>query len=242
MTLLLTDNEELLQRFISLLKKKGLEANQFHFAFSPVNKAMMEKYSGQDWIKPVNVKENVEAIISNYTLVLSLHSKQLFPAKLVESVTCINIHPGLNPHNRGWFPQVFSIINKKPAGATIHLMDEQLDHGPVIAQKEITVEDWDTSFSAYNKVLDAEIELLDENLENILKGGYQTFSVDEGNVNLKKDFDKLCRLNLNSPGTLGEHIDLLRALTHGDYANAWFMNEKGEKIFIKVSMFKGEGK
>ena len=49
----------------------------------------------------------------HYKVGISAHCKQIFPAKLVENVRCYNIHPGYNPYNRGWFPQVFSIINKK---------------------------------------------------------------------------------------------------------------------------------
>ena len=78
----------------------------------------------------------------NY-LIISLHCKQLFPKGLISTVKCINVHPGLNPHNRGWYPQVFSIINKRPLGATIHEIDEELDHGDVIAQKEVPVFSWD---------------------------------------------------------------------------------------------------
>ena len=238
MTLLLTDNEELLNRFLALLKKKGIDRSSFDFAYSPVNRLMANKYEDQTWIVPLRVKDSVGAIIKKYNLVLSLHSKQLCPPELVRNVRCINIHPGLNPHNRGWFPQVFSIINHLPCGATIHEMDDELDHGPIIAQKEIKIELTDTSISVYDKVLDAEIELLEAWLERILKHDYETFVPEEGNVNLKKDFDALCHLNLNDVGTMAEHIDLLRALTHGNYANAFFIDKNGEKIFVKIELFK----
>ena len=43
------------------------------------------------------------------------------------------------------FQQVFSILNKLPVGVTIHEMDEQLDHGIIIVQKEINIFSWETS-------------------------------------------------------------------------------------------------
>ena len=73
----------------------------------------------------INVKDDGPWIIENFDVVISGHCKQLFPEKLVNGALCINIHPGLNPHNRGWFPQVFSILNGKPLGATIHVIDEE---------------------------------------------------------------------------------------------------------------------
>jgi len=45
-------------------------------------------------------------------------------------------------------------------------------------------------------------------------------------------------LNLSSNGTLAEHIDLLRALTHGGFNNAWFIDREGNKIFVKLKLEK----
>ena len=53
----------------------------------------------------LNVHKQVSNITKNYNLVMSIHCKQLFPTELVNNVRCVNVHPGLNPYNRGWFPQ-----------------------------------------------------------------------------------------------------------------------------------------
>ena len=71
MTLLLTDNEELLNRFLALLKKKGIDRSSFDFAYSPVNHLMADKYEDQTWIVPLRVKNSVGAIIEKYNMVLS---------------------------------------------------------------------------------------------------------------------------------------------------------------------------
>ena len=239
--LLLTDNDQLLNRFIELIKLKKLDTNStfiFNYAFSPNNKVLCEKYKNVEWIKPIKVKENVEVLIDEYSMIISLHCKQIFPPKLVFNTKCINVHPGLNPFNRGWFPQVFSIINGLPGGATIHEIDEELDHGPIICQKEVKIESWDTSFTAYNKILDAEIDLLNTNLEKILNLDYNVSDTTEGNLNLKKDFDDLCEIDLNNKDTFKNHINKLRALTHGNYANSYFIDEDGNKIFLKIDLIK----
>jgi methionyl-tRNA formyltransferase len=239
--LVLTDNEELLNRFKSLLHESKLEDSlkyKFDYAFSFNNKAFLEKFASVDWIKPVKVKEDVDFLSTEYDMILSLHCKQIFPANLVNKVKCINVHPGLNPHNRGWFPQVFSIINSLPCGATIHEIDEHLDHGPIICQKEVKIEMWDTSLTAYNKILDAEIDLLSENLEKILSQNYETIIKEEGNLNLKKDFDNLCQIDLDNKDTFKNHINKLRALTHGNYANAYFIDDFGNKVYLKLELKK----
>ncbi len=239
--LLITDNDPLLNRFIDLIKSMEFEGKSdfsFDYAFSPNSKDLVEKYKDASWIKPLWVKHNVDGLVNDYYMIISLHCKQIFPPELVNNTRCINVHPGLNPNNRGWYPQVFSIINGLPAGATIHEIDEELDHGLTICQKEVKIESWDTSFTAYNKILDTEIELLNNHLESILKLDYETKKEEEGNLNLKKDFNDLCELDLDEVDTFKNHINKLRALTHGAYSNAHFFDEKGNKVYLKLELIK----
>jgi len=237
----LTDNDELLNRSKTLLHAKLLDDNSnyiFDYAFSFNNKAFIDKFHGVDWIRPLKVKDEIDFLTDEYDMIISLHCKQIVPAVIVNRVKCINVHPGLNPYNRGWFPQVFSILNSYPCGATIHEIDEHLDHGPIICQKEVTIEMWDTSLTAYNKILDAEIHLLEKNIENILSQNYDTFIKGEGNLNLKKDFDNLCKIDLDDKDTFKNHINKLRALTHGNYANAYFVDDLGNKVYLKLELRK----
>jgi methionyl-tRNA formyltransferase len=52
----------------------------------------------------------------------------------------LNVHPSLLPANRGPDPLFWTLYNGDPqTGVTIHLMDEGLDTGPIIAQERIAV-------------------------------------------------------------------------------------------------------
>lgn len=235
MVLVISDNEDLLLRFRQLVADKKI-GDQFHYACSYHNNALLEK-ADTEWLRPINIKKEL-SVAKEYSLIISLHCKQLFPAELVKNIRCVNVHPGFNPYNRGWFPQVFSIINNMPAGATIHEIDEELDHGKIIAQQQIKIESWDTSFTAYQKILNAEMELLNNHLLSILDHTYQPQIAAEGNLNLKKDFDALCEIRLNETGTFEEHINKLRALSHGSYNNAYFIDKDGNKIIVKIELFK----
>lgn len=186
-------------------------------------------------VSKVNVKEKLLEIIKSYNLVISIHCKQIFPPELVCGIRCINVHPGFNPYNRGWFPQVFSIINGLPSGVTIHEMDEQLDHGPIICQKEYKIKPWDTSGSAYNKIMEIERDLMLEHFESIRDRTYETIiSYNQGNINYKRDFEQLKEIDLNRKSTFRDFINILRALTHNDFRNAYFKDSAGRKIFIKI--------
>ncbi|MDF0727066.1 dTDP-4-amino-4,6-dideoxyglucose formyltransferase [Cytobacillus sp. S13-E01] len=238
-TLVITDNEYLYKNFLKIIKKLNLKMENFDFRYSFNNSTMNIQYEQNTAFKPINVREETDYLLDKYNIVISLHCKQLFPKKLVETVRCINIHPGYNPFNRGWFPQVFSIINGLPAGVTIHEIDEHLDHGNIITQKMIGIHSWETSECVYKRILEVELELIEKYLIDIIEGNYKvTTPVIEGNVNYKSDFNDLCKLDLNKSMKLGDSINLLRALTHGDYKNAFFLDEEGNKIRIKVELEK----
>lgn len=237
-TLIISDNTFLCETFFEVCRSLEIPEKMFDVAHSPSNKSFRPLISDSILVQSLDVKKEANIIIEKYDLVLSLHCKQIFPKLLIEKIKCINIHPGLNPYNRGWYPQVFSIINKNPLGATIHEMDEKLDHGPIIAQKEVSIFSWDTSSSAYNRVLDAEIELLVDYLIPILSNNY---SVDvprfEGNINLKDDFDQLCQIDLEEKLTMGEALDRLRALSHDSFENAYFIDKnQKQKIYISLRL------
>ena len=230
--LVLTDNLYLASQFKALVSNKpALASVSFEYRCSAASETVMRPHG----IEPLNVKQDWTTLVGRYSLIVSAHCKQLFPSGMVQQIRCVNVHPGLNPYNRGWFPQVFSILNKLPLGATIHVIDAELDHGPIIVQKQVPLYEYDTSLTAYNRVLGAELELLDEHLEAIVSGNYSsTEPAEQGNLNLKKDFNKLLAIDRNEQLTFGEAIDRLRALTHGSYHNAYFIDASGTKIYVNL--------
>jgi methionyl-tRNA formyltransferase len=188
-------------------------------------------------VKAMNVKENADTITKQFDLVVSYHCRQLFPKEVVEQVRCINIHPGFNPYNRGWYPGVFSIANGLPAGATIHEIDEKIDNGPIIAQKQIKILPEDTSGTVYPKIIQAEYELLEEWFLPMITGDYNTFlPTEKGNLNYKKDYFDLCRIEPDEYVSAGDFINRLKALSHGDFWNAYLEDETGKRIYLKLQI------
>lgn len=237
--LVITDNTYIFDTFEEIILKYDLSTSiNFSYACSKVSFSNFENRSSGTKFSIINVKKQVDYILQNFDLVISAHCKQIFPKELVNGVKCINIHPGYNPYNRGWYPQVFSILNNTILGATIHEIDEYLDHGGIIAQKEVIVTAFDTSLSAYQKVMEAEKELLDQHIMVIIQNKYCTTTPDiEGNINLKADFEKLCHIDLDEYMTMQQALDKLRALTHGNFRNAYFIDNKtGKKVFVNITL------
>jgi methionyl-tRNA formyltransferase len=222
-TLILTDNQQSLDLARDLAAIHG-EIDIFQ---SP--KGLLPN------IPRLKIRDQVLQIAQKYNLVISIHCKQIFPSELIRRVRCINVHPGFNPFNRGWFPHVFSIINGFKAGVTIHEMDEELDHGFIIVQKEYKICSWDTSYSVYKNIMAMERELVIEKFSAIREGTYLTYLAEgEGNINYKKNFENLMHLDLNEKTSFKDFINRIRALTHGEYRNAYFIDETGKKVFVRI--------
>lgn len=56
----------------------------------------------------------------------------IFRAPLLNVATPLNIHPGLLPFFRGLDPVLWSVMHKRPVGATVHVMSEGVDEGPIL--------------------------------------------------------------------------------------------------------------
>ena len=71
-------------------------------------------------------------IVADFGLIIPIEILRLPP------LGCLNIHPSLLPKYRGPSPVPFALLNeKKFTGVTIMLMDEGLDTGPIVTQKNV---------------------------------------------------------------------------------------------------------
>ena len=231
---LLTDNKYIFIKFREIILNNGLKDVSFEYFCSPGSDDMFSEF---DDVSVIDVKKDYKAFINNADLVISCHCKKIFPAELTNNVRCVNVHPGLNPYNRGWYPQVFAINNGLPHGATIHEMDEKIDHGDIIVQRTVDINLEDTSLDVYERVVEAEVKLFEENFESIIYGRYQAHPMlIEGNYNSIRDFKDMLQIDLDYTGTFREFYNLLRSLTHEPYSNAYIVDEDGKKIRIKVKL------
>jgi len=84
----------------------------------------------------------------------------------------INIHPALLPAFRGLdaFQQALD-YGVKVTGTTIHLVDEEVDHGPIILQVPVEVKGDDTHESLKARVQEAEYRAYPRALKLFIEGG-----------------------------------------------------------------------
>ena len=83
----------------------------------------------------------------------------------------LNVHPSLLPKYRGPSPIQFTILNgEKKSGVTIILMDEKIDHGPIISQKSLEIKEQETAETLHHKLAQLAARLLLETIPKWVKG------------------------------------------------------------------------
>ncbi len=114
-------------------------------------------------------KRNVDLVcLAGYMRLLSKEFIRAFPNKI------INIHPSLLPSFKGLDAQKQAIdYGVKVSGCTVHFVDEDLDHGAIIAQKVAEVKDDDTPETLSARILEYEHALYIEAIKYIVAGKYQ---------------------------------------------------------------------
>jgi phosphoribosylglycinamide formyltransferase-1 len=81
----------------------------------------------------------------------------------------LNIHPSLLPSFTGLNAQQQALDNgAKISGCTVHFVDETLDGGPIIAQREVPVRESDTAESLAARILIEEHRLYPEAVNMVL--------------------------------------------------------------------------
>ena len=92
----------------------------------------------------------------------------------------INIHPSLLPKYRGAAPIQRAIMaGEKKTGITVIFMDEIIDHGGIIIQKELTIEPDDTYGSLLLKLSFLGTEIIFDVIKSIEAGDYKIMKQNE---------------------------------------------------------------
>lgn len=83
----------------------------------------------------------------------------------------LNVHPSLLPKYRGSSPVPATILNgDKKTGVTIIKIDEKMDHGPVVATREVSLTGQEDFIFLINKLFQLGAKLLVEVINNFIAG------------------------------------------------------------------------
>jgi len=85
----------------------------------------------------------------------------------------LNVHPSLLPAFPGLDAQRQAIERGvKVTGCTVHLVDEQLDHGPIVMQRAVEVREDDTVYTLSARILEEEHRIYPLAIARVLSPGF----------------------------------------------------------------------
>jgi phosphoribosylglycinamide formyltransferase 1 len=119
-----------------------------------------------DAVRDALVARSVDAVVlAGYMRVLGASFFDAFPDRV------LNVHPALLPS----FPGAHAVADAlawgvKVTGVTVHLVDEEVDHGPIVLQEAVEVRDDDTPDSLEPRVHAVEHRLLPAAVRALLEG------------------------------------------------------------------------
>ncbi len=188
------------------------------------------------------VKNNLNLLTADLFLVASYG--KIVP-KIVLNIPkfgCLNWHPSLLPKYRGASPIQSAILNGDlQTGVTIMLMDEKMDHGPILAVKKISLNPSDTFESLVKKASYQSIDLLINTVAEFVRGQIQPKPQ-------KTDLATYCKLikkedgyfDINNPPDPKRLDRMIRA--YYPWPNAWTRWKDKMVKLLPEKMIQIEGK
>ena len=149
--------------------------------------------------QPEKIKTDYEDILAlEPDIIITCAYGQIIPKEVLNypKYGCINVHASLLPKLRGGAPIHHAIIDGYDrTGITIMYMDEAMDSGDIISQREVVIDKEDTMESLHDKLRIVGKELLLSTLPSILDGTNQRIKQDTSEVtyayNIKREEEYL---------------------------------------------------
>ncbi len=164
---------------------------------SKVKEFALEK--GIKVFQPSKIREDYQEIIDlKPDLIVTCAYGQIIPKELIElpKYGCINIHASLLPEYRGGAPIHHAVIDgKKKTGITIMYMNEKMDEGDILYQKEIDILDTDNTTQMFNKLSILGSEMIRDFIPRLISGDFTPIKQDNTKAtyayNITKEDEKI---------------------------------------------------
>lgn len=195
-------------------------------------------------LKPENFDEEFISNLKtkNHDLFVVASYGKIIP-KIILSIPkhgSLNVHPSLLPKYRGATPIPSQILNDdKKVGVTLILIDEEVDHGPIVSQKEVTLDSWPKKSSELKKILAKEGgEASSKIIEKFIQGEIEIKDQNHKEATFTKKIDKADgKISLEDD----PYKNYLKFCAYEDTVGTYFFKKKDEnsiRVKIKEAQYK----
>lgn len=188
----------------------------------------------------LNASKEMQLLLnSEWDLFVVAAYGQLIPRELLEHPKhkTLNMHPSLLPKFRGASPIRSAILeDERKTGVSIMLLDEKLDHGPIIAQASVELEerDWPPKGRVFDELMArAGGELLSETITPWIAGEITPEAQDHERATYSGKFDKaMGEIDLSGD----PYQNYLKICAFDGWPGTFFFTEKdGARIRVKIT-------
>ena len=182
--------------------------------------------------QPEKIRKDYDTILNTpCDLLVTCAYGQIIPKEVLDypRLGCINVHASLLPKYRGGAPIHWCLINgEEKTGVTIMYMEEKMDAGDIISQKEYKILPTDNVGTLHEKLSTLGAELLIETLPSIINKTNKRFKQNEDEVtfgyNIRREEE-----HLDFSDTGKNIINKIRGLNPFPLANI-LVNEEEYKV------------
>ncbi len=170
---------------------------------------------------------------------------KIIPEKVLEiwSKKTLNVHPSLLPKYRGASPiQSAMLADDKSTGVTIMRMDKDMDHGPIVAVKNVYFNEWPTYEKVEESLGTSGGDLLANILPDWIEGKIQEIEQDHSKATFTKKITKEDGLIGIDDILTGAPIErsysaFLKIQAYHSWPVAYFFAERNSKeIRVKITL------
>lgn len=190
--------------------------------------------------------ENFKSQISNFKpdLFVVASFGKIIPKSIlnIPKFKALNIHPSLLPKYRGPSPVPTTILNgDQTTGVTIIKMDEEIDHGPIVAVKEISLTGQENFLFLINKLFQLGADLLVKTIPNYIAGKMKLIPQDHSKATFTKVLKKEDGyFDINNPADPQKLDRMIRA--YYPWPGVWTKWNGKIVKFLPGNMLQMEGK
>ncbi len=225
----------------------------------PAVKQMLEKNGWSIEIaqpeKPTEITEQLKALNADVFVVMGY--PHIIPQSIIEipRLGTIGVHPSLLPKYRGSSPMQSALLNgETETGVTLYVIDQKVDHGPVITQRTHQIAHGVTNEMLEKDLAKVAAEMLVETLPKFVAGKLtpqeqdhtqatftKKFTTADAQVDMEKDspeiiFNKIRAFTpepgvwtMDFPGYEGKRVKLLAARLENEKLTVTEIHSDGKK-------------
>lgn len=161
---------------------------------------------------------------------------KLFPEELlyIPRRQTLNIHPSLLPQYRGASPLPTAMLDDtKRTGVSIMRLDKEMDHGPLVAQKETIISEWPTYEDFEERMAREGAQLLASILQDWVSGKIEEKEQDHAAATYTKKIVKEDALiDLSSD----PYLNFRKIQAYHEWPQAYFLIDRADRsLRVKVT-------